>query len=247
MRLLITFGPSWEPLDGARRLTNMSTGRLGTELANAFTAAGWEVHCLRGEGSSHRDLPATHELETFTTNDDLATKMERISRMRRIDAVFHAAALCDYRIAKVVNAAGADVRSPKIATKDGRLTLELEPATKVLPFLRDWFPRARIVGWKYELAGGPEDAFAKARKQLADCDTDACVLNGAAYGPGFALCRADGSIETCGDSARLGRALKHWLTADGTACGRRAIPTSGLFPKQNRFERVTLAGERRSL
>lgn len=223
MRLLITLGPSWEPLDGARRLTNMSTGRLGTDLADAFTAIGWEVHCLRGEGSSHRALPSTHEVETFTTNDDLASKMERIGRLRRIDAVFHAAALCDYRIARVTNAAGEEIRSEKIATKDGRLALELEPATKVLPKLRGWFPRARIVGWKYELAGTREDAFAKARKQLADCDTDACVLNGSAYGPGFAICRADGAVEQCDDGGRLAAALKRWLIGDGIACGGRAV------------------------
>jgi phosphopantothenoylcysteine decarboxylase/phosphopantothenate--cysteine ligase len=224
MRLLITLGPSWEPLDGARRLTNMSTGRLGTDLANAFTATGWEVHCLRGEGSSHRELPAAREVEVFTTNDDLASKMERIGRLRRIDAVFHAAALCDYRIARVTNADGEEIRSEKIATTDGRLALELEPATKVLPKLRGWFPRARIVGWKYELAGTREDAFAKARKQLADCDTDACVLNGAAYGPGFAICRAYGAVERCDDGGRLATALKRWLTEDGIACGRRAVP-----------------------
>lgn len=223
MRLLITFGPSWEPLDGARRLTNMSTGRLGTDLANAFTATGWEVHCLRGEGSSHRELPATHEVETFTTNDDLASKMERIGRLRRIDAVFHAAALCDYRIARVTNAAGDEIRSEKIATKDGCLSIELEPATKILPKLRSWFPRARIIGWKYELAGTREDAFAKARRQLADCGTDACVLNGAAYGPGFAICRPDGGVERCDDAGRLATALKRWLIGDGVACGRRAV------------------------
>ena len=240
MRLLITFGPSWEPLDGARRLTNMSTGRLGTGLANAFTAAGWEVHCLRGEGSSHPGLPASHEVESFTTNDDLAERLERIGRLRRIDAVFHAAALCDYRIAGVSNAAGEDVRSPKIATRDGRLTLDLEPATKVLPKLRGWFAGARIVGWKYELAGTREDAFARAWKQLGDCATDACVLNGAAHGPGFALCRADGTVEACADSAGLAAALLRWLTAEGTACGRRAVPVD-VLPSAVRSRRNTRA------
>lgn len=214
MRLLLTFGPAWEPLDGARRLTNMSTGRLGAQLANAFVAAGWEVHCLQGEGASYQGQLHTHELETFTTNDDLAAKLERISRLRQVDAVFHAAALCDYRIARVTNAAGDDVRSAKIATRDGRLLLELEPATKVLPQLRGWFPRARIVGWKYELAGSREDAFAKAWRQLRECGTDACILNGSAYGQGFALCRPDDPEQHCADSAQLAASLQSWLGTD---------------------------------
>lgn len=214
MRLLITFGPAWEPLDGARRLTNMSTGRLGVQLANAFLEAGWEVHCLRGEGATYAGAVHTHEVETFTTNDELADKLERISRLRRVDAVFHAAALCDYRIARVSNAVGEEVRSAKIATRDGRLLLELEPATKVLPRLRGWFPNARIVGWKYELAGTRQDAFAKAWRQLGDCRTDACVLNGSAYGDGFALCRPDGQVDACSGPTQLAVVLERWLAGE---------------------------------
>lgn len=214
MRLLITFGPAWEPLDGARRLTNMSTGRLGVQLANAFTDAGWKVHCLRGEGATYAGALRTGEVESFTTNDDLAEKLERIGRMRQVDVVFHAAALCDYRIARVSNAAGEDVRSPKIATRNGRLLLELEPATKVLPKLRQWFPQARLVGWKYELAGGRNDAFSKAWRQLRECSTDACVLNGAAYGEGFAVCRPGGSVSACSGATRLAETLLGWLTEE---------------------------------
>ncbi len=217
MRLLLTFGPAWEPLDGARRLTNMSTGRLGVQLANAFVAAGWEVHCLRGEGATFAGPLQTHEVETFTTNDDLADRLERISRLRRVDAVFHAAALCDYRIARVTNATGDDVRSAKIATRDGRLLLELEPAAKVLPQLRGWFPHARIVGWKYELAGTREDAFDKAWRQLRDCGTDACILNGAAYGGGFALCRPDDLVKHGSGSSQLAHSLQSWLAAETPA------------------------------
>ena len=38
MNCLVTAGPTFEPLDDVRRLTNFSTGRLGTELANFLTA-----------------------------------------------------------------------------------------------------------------------------------------------------------------------------------------------------------------
>lgn len=211
MRLLITFGPAWEPLDGARRLTNMSTGRLGVHLANAFDQAGWEVLCLRGEGATFSGALRTREVETFTTNDDLAEKLERIGRQGQVDAVFHAAALCDYRVARVTNAAGMDVRSAKIATRDGCLWIELEPAAKVLPRLRGWFPGARIVGWKYELTGTSDDAFAKAWRQLHECGTDACVLNGSAYGEGFALCLPDRVVGRFSNSTQLAVALERWL------------------------------------
>ncbi len=211
MKVIITCGPSYEPIDGARRMTNMSTGKLGVTLANCLAEAGHAVICLKGEGSTFCGPLRASRVETFTTNDDLARRLESISRLEHIDSVFHAAALCDFRVDQVLSAAGEEMSSPKFATRDGRLHLVLAPAMKVLPRMRDWFPDARIVGWKYELAGRREDAFARAWKQLRDCASDACVLNGAAYGEGFALCHADGRVESCTETPALCALLNDWL------------------------------------
>jgi phosphopantothenoylcysteine decarboxylase/phosphopantothenate--cysteine ligase len=226
MKVLVTCGPSWEPIDGARRLTNMSTGRLGADLAGFFAAAGCDVHCLRGSGATCPTIPSGCVMEPFDTNEDLAARLRRLGSTARFDAVFHAAALCDYRVVRVADASGRDVRSEKIATRDGRLILELEPAAKVLPSLRGWFPGARIVGWKYELAGTRADAFGRAWRQVRSGDADATVLNGVAYGEGFAICHAGGEVRECPTAALLGHALLDWLARDGAACGRRAIGTS---------------------
>jgi phosphopantothenoylcysteine decarboxylase/phosphopantothenate--cysteine ligase len=222
MKIIITCGPSYEPIDGARRMTNMSTGRLGVTIANHLSDAGHEVICWKGEGSTYPGAVRAARLETFSTNDDLAQHLESISRLENIDAVFHAAALCDYRVDQVLSAAGEAMSSPKFATCDGRLHLVLAPAMKVLPKIRDWFPDARIVGWKYELAGSRDDAFAKAWKQLHDCQTDACVLNGAAYGVGFALCRLDERFETCAETTGLCALLNDWLQGESPVAASTA-------------------------
>jgi len=203
MKIIVTCGPSYEPIDQARRLTNFSTGTLGAALTNTLVDAGHEVICFRGVNSTCPAPIRTSRLEPFTTNDDLAERLERVSRFESIDAIFHAAALCDYKIDQVLSGDGHAISSPKFATRDGRLHLVLAPALKILPRLRSWFPTALIAGWKYELAGTREDAFAKAWKQLADCSTDACVLNGAAYGRGFAICHAGGTVDSISDSEQL--------------------------------------------
>lgn len=212
MKIVITCGPSYEPIDQARRLTNFSTGSLGAALANALVDSGHEVICLRGVNATCPTIIKTSRLEPFTTNQDLAARLKRISEAERVDAVFHAAALCDYKVDQVLTASGQAISSPKFATRDGRLHLVLSPAMKVLPLMRGWFPSATIVGWKYELAGTREDAFAKAWKQLSDCATDACVLNGAAYGNGFAICRANGRISSVAESADLCAELRELIT-----------------------------------
>jgi phosphopantothenate---cysteine ligase (CTP) len=206
MKIIITCGPSYEPIDGARRM-----GKLGMTLANHLTDEGHEVICLRGEGSTYAGELRAETVLPFSTNDDLAEQLEHLSQAEDGDALFHAAALCDYRVEQVLSAAGEAIVSKKFATRDGRLHMVLAPATKVLPKLRAWFPRAHIVGWKYELAGTSDDAFAKAWNQLRTCGTDACVLNGAAYGSGFAVCRRGGEVPTCDNSSDLFTVLSEGL------------------------------------
>lgn len=206
MKLLITCGPAHEPIDQARRITNFSTGRLGTALCNTFTARGARVHCFRGEGATWPEMPQAERLETFTTNEDLADRLQALSHTESFDAIFHAAALCDFRVESVLDPSGQEIASRKISTRQGNIHLELAPAIKVLPRLREWFPTAFIVGWKYELEGDQTTAFERAWVQIRECRSDACVLNGSAYGPGFALCR-NGASTHCPDPAALANAM----------------------------------------
>ncbi len=212
MKVVVTCGPSYEPIDQARRVTNFSTGRLGIALSNDFAARGWDVTCLKGEQATCADPLHARRVLAFSTNEDLAAKLSSLAGEGGWDAVFHAAALCDFRVERVLDERGEELASPKFSSREGRLSLVLAPATKVLPQLRDWFPQARIVGWKYELAGTRAEAFAKARAQLSEGRTDACVLNGAAYGSGFAGCTPT-SVHTLPDRAALAVWLGRWLAA----------------------------------
>jgi phosphopantothenate---cysteine ligase (CTP) len=184
MNIIVTCGPSYEPIDQVRRITNFSTGRLGITLANALEDAGHRVFCLKGEQATDATPVRAHKLIPFSTNDDLAEKLGQLTG-ENIGAVFHAAALCDFKVAEVQNSSGEALKSAKFPTRGDHLTLKLIPTTKVLPKLRGWFPDAKIVGWKYELVGTRDEAITKAMNQIIEAKTDACVLNGAAYGGGF--------------------------------------------------------------
>ena len=75
----------------------------------------------------------------------------------------------------------------KISTRAGKLLVELVPTPKIIAELRGWFPKTKIVGWKFEADGKRTDAIAAAKKQIIECSTDLCVVNGPAYGEGFGL------------------------------------------------------------
>lgn len=211
MKVIVTCGPSCEPIDEVRRITNCSTGELGVQLCNALARAGFDVFCFKGSGATYPDPREQCHLNVFDTNDDLPGLLTQTSASHEIAAVFHVAALCDYKVKRVEDDQGRSCNSAKIASRSGALTISLEPATKVIGKMRELFPKTILVGWKYELVGSRNDALAKASRQMEDNRTDACVLNGRAVGPGFAFCQQGDPPREFGDKSALVDFLAEWL------------------------------------
>jgi phosphopantothenoylcysteine decarboxylase/phosphopantothenate--cysteine ligase len=191
MNCIVTAGPTFEPLDDVRRLTNFSTGRLGTELANFLAARGHRVTLLIGETATYPGEHRAQSVKTFSTTADLQAKLKAFTG-KKVGAIFHAAAVSDFTFGPLFlrDAAGKLKQfkpSKKISTRAGNLFVELVPTPKIIAELRGWFPQTKIVGWKYEADGKRPDALRAAERQLADCATDFCVANGPAYGKGFSL------------------------------------------------------------
>jgi phosphopantothenoylcysteine synthetase/decarboxylase len=212
MRVVVTCGPSYEPLDQVRRLTNFSTGELGVMLVNALV--GHEVICLKGAGATTALGIKRAETISFTTNEDLLARLMTISRQEKIDAVFHAAALSDFKVAAVRDSMGRGLHLSKVPSS-GTLTVTLEPAAKLLSSFRELFPDALIVGWKYELNGAREEAVSRAMQQIEGDRIDACVLNGAAYGPGFGFCTRGIAPRHFDSKSTLVDFLACWLANPG--------------------------------
>ncbi|MEI6492127.1 MAG: phosphopantothenoylcysteine decarboxylase [Verrucomicrobiota bacterium] len=192
----ITCGPAYEPIDKVRRITNFSTGEIGAVLAGEFLRAGFEVICFRSEAATF-PAPSGVEVRPFSTNDSLAAGLRSLARPPAV--VLHAAALCDFVLESIEGAEGAD----KLSSRAGMIRLILKPAEKILPQMRTWFPEARIIGWKYELDGSRDQAISRAADQIRGARTDACVVNGAAYGPGFGLLTSDGPTQHFSDKSAL--------------------------------------------
>lgn len=186
---IVTAGPASAPIDEVRRITNSASGETGALLAETLVALGWEVFLCRGGSATFTRVPEEAALHGFETNQDIARLLEKLADTRGKDvvAVFHAAALSDYTVSSVSGPQGLMAQTRKIPGDLAQVQIVLEPAVKILPRLRGWFPRAWIAGWKYELEGTREDAIEAARGQLRQKHTDATVANGAAYGPGFGM------------------------------------------------------------
>ncbi len=209
-RVIITHGPGYEPIDQVRRITNFSTGSLGSLLAARFASAGFEVHAFRGELATAPSAPAPVHTIPFSTNADLLAKLEEHGAKGPVGWVFHVAALCDFCVDSVTDENGSALDQAKIPTRDGSISMILKPSIKILPQMRRIFPAARIVGWKYELNGDRNSALEAGRRQLREAGVDACVINGRAWGDGFGFMDAPDSCVHIGNSQALADSLVSW-------------------------------------
>jgi phosphopantothenoylcysteine synthetase/decarboxylase len=191
MRIVITGGPSTEPIDRVRTLTNRSTGELAVKMADRFTRAGHNVELFLGAGAIWR----TESAKLFQTNEELASLLSRVQSAGEISLVLHAAALSDFKL-REVTVVGGTGGTEKISSDAESVLLRLEPKPKLICLLRDWFPAAYLVGWKYEYDGTRQEVIEKGMRQLGANRTNACIVNGDAFGDGFGFCTEHGLLAT---------------------------------------------------
>jgi phosphopantothenate---cysteine ligase (CTP) len=202
MRIVITGGPASEPIDQVRFITNQSTGQLALKLAQRFSAAGDKVELFLGRSAIWRSENARY----FQTNEDLHRLLSEVEQRDRVDAVLHAAALSDFGVAQTLVAGGSS-KAAKISSDAESIELRLVPKPKLIRGLRDLFASAYIIGWKFELDGTPTDVVREGVQQIEVNRTNACILNGSAFGPGFGFCTGLGLVRTLPTKD----ALSDWL------------------------------------
>ncbi len=161
VELLVTAGPTREPIDAVRVLTNRSSGRMGVALAVAARDMGANVRILAGPGVSP---PPGITSERFETATDLGTLLGR--RAPEADAVWHAAAVADFR--------PASVSAGKLDRRQGGLQLALEPVPDLAAGMLRKDGRPYLVIFAAERSVDLEE---RARRKLLEKAADAVVAN----------------------------------------------------------------------
>jgi phosphopantothenoylcysteine decarboxylase / phosphopantothenate---cysteine ligase len=156
-RLLVTAGPTHEPLDPVRFIGNRSTGKMGVAIAAEASARGADLTLVLGPDTV--PPPAGVDVVRVETAQQMHDVV--LERFDRSDAVVMAAAVADFR--------PKEVSSGKLKKDEGLPELVLEPTPDIVAELGERKrPRQIIVGFAAE-TGEPEDAGrAKLRRKHLD-------------------------------------------------------------------------------
>ena len=171
--VLVTAGPTREPFDPVRVLTNRSTGTMGHALARAAAERGGTVTLV--SGPTTLSPPEGVELIDVETAEEMNEAVQ--ARRDTADLVLMAAAVADY--------APAEASDTKLKKSDDDLVLHLRRTPDILKAVGEHKrPDQTLVGFAMET----NDARANARRKLEEKNLDWIVLNdlteaGAGFGP----------------------------------------------------------------
>ena len=161
-RILVTAGPTREPIDPVRYLSNRSSGKMGHALATAALRRGAEVVLISGPTSLTPPSGAVY-VPVQTAEEMREAALQHIESAT---IVIKAAAVADYRV--------RDPRTSKIkSSKTEGLTLELLPTPDILKELAARRGRAFIVGFAAET----HDVRAYGTEKLRSKGIDLLVAN----------------------------------------------------------------------
>ncbi len=160
-RVLVTAGPTREPIDPVRFVTNRSSGRMGYAVAEAAAARGAEVVLVSGPVAI--DVPSGVNVVRVETAAEMAEAT--LERVEWATMIVKSAAVADYRPTAVADR--------KIKKSGDTMTIELEKTQDILAAVGAVKGDRMLVGFAAET----NDLVANARKKLESKNADLIVAN----------------------------------------------------------------------
>jgi phosphopantothenoylcysteine decarboxylase/phosphopantothenate--cysteine ligase len=201
--VVVTAGPTEEPVDAVRFIGNRSSGKMGAAIAAAAAARGASVTLVAGPGTPAVDGPGLRRID-IRTAAELELALGELAA--GADVVVMAAAVADFRPRAILPG--------KLSRREaGEVAIPLAPVPDLLAALGEARrgPRPYLVGFAAETAGGEAEVLtSRALAKLAEKRCDAIVANDVSA-PGIGFDADDNEVTVFfADGARVAipRALK---------------------------------------
>lgn len=159
--VLLTAGPTLEPIDPVRFISNHSSGKMGYALADAAREAGAQVTLISGP-TALKPPDYVTVIPVQTTQDMYETVLAQVGNC---DMFIGVAAVCDYQVEKV--------SSQKLKKQTERLTLTFVPTVDIIAAVGQLRKKPYLVGFAAET----ENVLTHAREKLKKKNIDMIIAN----------------------------------------------------------------------
>lgn len=184
-KILITAGPTYEPIDPVRFIGNYSSGKMGFALATAAINAGACVTLITGP--TNLSTPHQAKCINVTTSQEMHDAV--INNIDNADVFISVAAVSDYRL--------SNPEKNKIKKDKKNLMFNLEPTKDILSTVTNIPNPPFTIGFAAET----ENVIENARKKLRDKKLDVIIANQVGNDAGFnadeiavSICKKNGDI-----------------------------------------------------
>jgi phosphopantothenoylcysteine decarboxylase / phosphopantothenate---cysteine ligase len=154
--VVITAGPTQEPLDPVRFISNRSSGKMGYAIAEAAAARGGRVILISGPVA----LPAPAGVRLIHVETAKQMRSAVLENLEAASIIIKAAAVADYHV--------ANVPQQKMKKTAARLSLELDPTPDILAELGQKKGDRLLIGFAAETQNLIEEA--RRKLQTKNCD-----------------------------------------------------------------------------
>jgi len=165
MKVMITLGPTREPIDSVRFITNASSGKMGASLAEEALSRGHTVTIIAGHVNI--DLPDSAKIYNVNTANDMINSVLKELK-NGYDILISTAAIADY---------SPEFCHGKIKSGRDNLTIKLSQNPKLTELARRSYPDLFIVAFKAEYGVSDEELINRGYSKLVKEDLDIVVAN----------------------------------------------------------------------
>ena len=183
MRVLITCGATWTPIDDVRVISNISSGEMGHLIAQAFLDNKAFVTIIEGP-VTHTLIDKKIKIIKYRFFDELARVLKQ-ELLKKYDVIIHAAAISDF---KVIGSFKSKISSNKA------VTLKLTATPKLIKDIKRLSPKSFLVGFKLESNLNPKNIFKTVKKLFTSSGCDLVVANTLTRGYRGFILNAEGNI-----------------------------------------------------
>ena len=201
MKVIITAGGTSEYIDSVRKITNSSSGRLGSIIANKFLELNKidKLFYVCHKGAYLPNVNQKLEIIYVKTVENLQKTLKNLIKSQKIDAIIHSMAVSDYTVGyvttskniadKLANKSAEQIKNilsqndvainndDKISSNLDDMFIKLVPTPKVISQIKQWDKDIFLVGFKLLSNVTKITLLEVAKKLMRKNSCDAVVAN----------------------------------------------------------------------